>query len=144
MIMARKAQYGDVIKVNHTLYAHYGVYVGDKRVIHYTDEGGGDFKGMVQETSLKSFLNGEDGYFVCEFDPDDYEQIYSPEETVERARSKLGEDDYNFFTHNCEHFAVWCKTGELRSSQVSDYRPDNIAEHVFSAIKDVFYGGQTL
>ena len=99
---------------------------------------------MVQETSLKSLLDGADGYFVCEFDPDDYEHIYSPEETVERARDKLGEGGYNFFTHNCEHFAVWCKTGELRSSQVSDYRPDNIAEHVFSAIKGVFYGRQTL
>ena len=116
--MPRKAQYGDVIKVNRALYAHYGVYVGDKRVIHYTDEGGGDFKGMVQETSLESFLDGADGYFVVELDPDEYEHIYSPEETVERARSRLGEGDYNFFTHNCEHFAVWCKTGEDRSSQV--------------------------
>ena len=84
--MPRKAQYGDVIKVNRTLYAHYGVYVGDKRVIHYTDEGGGDFKGMVQETSLESFLDGADGYFVVELDPDEYEHIYSPEETVKRAR----------------------------------------------------------
>ncbi|MBQ7168742.1 MAG: lecithin retinol acyltransferase family protein [Synergistaceae bacterium] len=124
--MPRQAQLGDVIKVNRTLYAHYGVYVGNGRVIHYTDEGGGDFKGKVQETSLATFLDGADGYFVCELDPDDYEQIYSPEDTVKRAREKLGEEDYNFFTHNCEHFAVWCKTGEARSSQVEDYDPVKI------------------
>lgn len=75
--MPRKAHYGDFIKVNRTLYAHYGVYVGGGRVIHYTDEGGGDFKGMVQETSLVVFLDGAEGYFVREFDPEKYEHIYS-------------------------------------------------------------------
>ena len=81
---------------------------------------------MVQETSLIVFLDGAEGYFVREFDPEKYEHIYSPEETVKRARSKLGEGDYNFFTHNCEHFAVWCKTGKHESSQVSDFfNPDD-------------------
>ena len=137
--MPRKAQYGDVIKVNRALYAHYGVYVGDKRVIHYTDEGGGDFKGMVQETSLESFLAGADGYFVVELDPDEYEHIYSPKETVKRARDKLGEEDYNFFTHNCEHFAVWCKTGEDRSAQVSAFNPVNIFDRVISEVEHIFF-----
>ncbi len=136
--MPRKAQYGDVIRVSHTFYYHYGVYVGNGRVIHYTDANGGDFKGKVQETSLVTFLNGENSYSVCEFDPDDYEQIYSPEETVRRARGELGEGGYNFFTHNCEHFAVWCKTGEERSSQVSDYKPAKIADGILSAIEDLF------
>ena len=136
--MPRKAQYGDIIKVNHALYAHYGVYVGDGKVIHYTDTDGGDFKGKVQEGTLASFLNGEDGYLVCEFDPDEYEHIYSPEETVERARSRLDKGGYNFFTHNCEHFAVWCKTGELRSSQVAGYNPANIFDGLFSDSESLF------
>ena len=136
--MPRQAHHGDIIKVNHTFYAHYGVYVDGGRVIHYTDTSGGDFKGVVQETSLSSFLNGESSYSVCEFDRRDYPHIYSAEETVRRARSKIGEGGYNFFTHNCEHFAVWCKTGKHESSQVSDYKPAKIADGVFSAIEDLF------
>ena len=139
--MLRKAQYGDVIRVSHTFYYHYGIYVGNGRVIHYTDANGGDFKGTVQETSLESFLNGEDSYSVCEFDPENYPHINSPEETVERARSQLGKGGYNFFTNNCEHFAVWCKTGQYESSQVSAYSPSNIADGIFSAIKYLFCGG---
>ncbi len=33
----------------------------------------------------------------------------SPEETVKRARSKLGEKGYNLINNNCKHFALWCK-----------------------------------
>ena len=45
--------------------------------------------------------------------------LYSGEETVRRARSKLGEGGYNLALNNCEHFAVWCKTGVKDSSQVN-------------------------
>jgi len=44
--------------------------------------------------------------------------LYSPEETVERAKSMLGRSDYNLIFGNCEHFAVWCKTGIWESKQV--------------------------
>lgn len=48
--------------------------------------------------------------------------IYSPEETVHRAKEMLGKKrgEYNFVTNNCEHFALWCKTGVGESNQVSD------------------------
>ena len=29
-------------------------------------------------------------------------------DTIERARSKLGENTYNLLTNNCKHFACWC------------------------------------
>ncbi|MBQ7561810.1 MAG: lecithin retinol acyltransferase family protein, partial [Synergistaceae bacterium] len=45
--------------------------------------------------------------------------LYSGEETITRARSKLGEGGYNLAFNNCEHFAVWCKTGIKDSSQVN-------------------------
>lgn len=45
--------------------------------------------------------------------------LYTPEETVARARSRLGETSYNFFTNNCEHFVIWCKTGVSESLQIS-------------------------
>ena len=46
--------------------------------------------------------------------------LYSPAETVKRARQKLGEEEYNLLTNNCEHFALWCKTGLHESHQVNE------------------------
>lgn len=46
--------------------------------------------------------------------------LYSPEETIQRARSRLGENEYNLAFNNCEHFAIWCKTGISESHQVND------------------------
>ena len=45
--------------------------------------------------------------------------FYGPRETVQRARTKIGKGGYNLFTHNCEHFAIWCKTGLTESTQLS-------------------------
>ena len=61
-------------------------------------------------------------------DPDDPDivRIYTPEETVARAKSVIGANehsfqrDYDLLFNNCEHFAVWCKTGLRRSYQVED------------------------
>jgi len=44
--------------------------------------------------------------------------LYTPEETVARAESQLGKGEYNLIVNNCEHFAVWCKTGLHKSYQV--------------------------
>jgi len=42
---------------------------------------------------------------------------HSADAVVERAESRLGEWSYDLFVNNCEHFAVWCKTGVSRSRQ---------------------------
>ena len=46
-------------------------------------------------------------------------KIYSPEETVKRARSRVGERKFLLPANNCEHFALWCKTGVKQSYQVN-------------------------
>lgn len=48
-----------------------------------------------------------------------HECCYPADTVVERARSKIGEKKYNPFTNNCEHFAMWCKTGRSSSDQVN-------------------------
>ena len=54
-----------------------------------------------------------------------YYHLYSPEETVERAKliaQGMGETiNYNLAVANCEHFAIWCKTGIWESHQVNDF-----------------------
>ncbi len=46
--------------------------------------------------------------------------IYSGDECVKRAYSRLCETSYNLIIKNCEHFAMWCKTGVAYSSQVEN------------------------
>ena len=139
---------GDVLRVNRGLYSHYGVYVADtNHVIHYTGATGpDDFNGIVRETTLAEFLNGSETFSVCTF-PERPEKLliprdgkhkifqlwqilraarmrgyhlYSGDEAVARARSKIGEGGYNLAFNNCEHFAVWCRTGIKDSSQVNN------------------------
>ncbi len=45
-------------------------------------------------------------------------KVYSPEETIARAKSRLG--DTGFTTS--EHFAMWCKTGIAESHQLEKMR----------------------
>lgn len=161
-----KAKYGDVIYVDRGVYKHFGIYSGEgwkESVIHYVEQdGSGVFdgcKGVVAETSLKEFLDGDSGYCVFKFedldvldklkdcffasfnpfskqkalslgaeiisdtvsflfDVEEEERLYSPQETVERARSCIGQGEYDLLTQNCEHFAMWCKTGVKESAQV--------------------------
>eukprot|EP00928_Gymnodinium_smaydae_P038059 TRINITY_DN26327_c0_g7_i1.p1 TRINITY_DN26327_c0_g7~~TRINITY_DN26327_c0_g7_i1.p1 ORF type:complete len:633 (+),score=124.37 TRINITY_DN26327_c0_g7_i1:89-1987(+) len=40
-------------------------------------------------------------------------------EVLHRARRRIGERGYDVTSNNCEHFATWCFTGEVSSTQVS-------------------------
>lgn len=123
--------YGDVIGVQRLGYTHYGIYASEEAVIHYVgNQNETDMDAMVRETSLVTFLRGDEDWFVLDLDEratdnvaalhGDYEMVetYSPDETVRRARSRLGESRYNLLWNNCEHFALWCKTGREESDQV--------------------------
>jgi len=108
-------QTGDVISIDRLLYRHYGVYAGNGKVIHYAAENG-DFgrDASVRETSLEKFTRGWK-YNIVQFAG---HQPFSGEETINRARSRIGEKSYNLLFNNCEHFALWCKTGKSKSAQV--------------------------
>lgn len=136
---------GDVIGVSRGLYEHYGVYIGNNRVIHYTslnsDISMQDNK--IMETGMDHFLRDAGEFFILDctyknkavkskpikagFLVPDYNQlferqsVFSPEETVKRAKSRLGETKYSLAFNNCEHFAIWCKTGLSKSHQVDAF-----------------------
>ncbi|EHO53687.1 NC domain protein [Lachnospiraceae bacterium oral taxon 082 str. F0431] len=139
---------GDVIGVSRKWYDHYGVYIGEGRVIHYADKTKDFGKNVsIYETDLEGFTQGCKDYFVLHFpkaggpprklrSSTDFTenpregtgifdfifkakyQLFSPEETIKRAKSRLGERSYNLTRNNCEHFALWCKTGVSFSRQV--------------------------
>ena len=58
-------------------------------------------------------------------------KVYSPEETVSRAYSRLGETNYNLLTNNCEHFAIWCKTNLSESWQINDLLEVSQKPHLY-------------
>lgn len=140
---------GDILAVSRKagLYQHFAVYIGSHRVIHYAAEHG-DFSGRItiHEAPFEVFRGDSTFVYVLDF-PDksgqptrrgfssktleheespffdlireaDY-HLYSPEETVARAKSRLGEEKYSLPVNNCEHFAIWCKTGIHESHQVN-------------------------
>jgi hypothetical protein len=92
------------------LYSHHGIDCGDGTVVHYwPDEV--PLSSSIQRTTLEEFAEGGlvevQAYAAC--DP--------PEVVVGRALGSLGAGGFDPWTSNCEHFAVWCKTGRVESSQ---------------------------
>ena len=128
---SRKLKLGDIVYCQRStiwgadLYLHFGVYVGNKKIIHY-DKDKSAIDGVVAVTSIDEFRKGdtlyiaEDDTLTSLFQDKGLEKkFFSAKETVRRAREKIGERKYNLFFHNCEHFAVWCKTGLEVSTQAS-------------------------
>ncbi|MBZ4414682.1 lecithin retinol acyltransferase family protein [Myxococcus sp. XM-1-1-1] len=103
---------GDHIKVNRGIYSHHGILVGANEVIHYTGELASKENAVVRLDPLDRFLSGGTPELV------QYGRCLSDDEVVCRARSRMGENLYDLFENNCEHFARWCKTGERQSEQV--------------------------
>lgn len=128
---SRKLKLGDIVFCQRgnilfgDKYQHYGVYAGYKKIIHYI-KGDSLFDGIIAETSIEEFCNGdtlyiaEDDTLLSIFqDAGVAASFYGPYETVQRARDEIGKGGYNLLTHNCEHFAIWCKTGLEVSTQAS-------------------------
>ncbi len=127
------------IYVSDTCIVHYNI-PASKTIGHAT----------VHATDLRNFLRDDSEYFILDFPQpysppvalgnvgstphtNSYSEelarslqqtygyhLFTPEETVARARSRLGETSYNLLTNNCEHFAIWCKTGVSESMQVNN------------------------
>lgn len=116
MSVFNKLNPGDILCVNRGLYKHYGIYIGNLKVIHYTAlDGDFGIDASIHKTVLKEF---EDGGVAQVVKLRGTEKQFSPEETVRRAISRIGEKKYNLLFNNCEHFAFWCKTGKGKSKQV--------------------------
>lgn len=103
----------DHLKVFRGFYWHHGVDAGNGRVIHYTGEVARKSDAAVKETDYETFAKDTRVDIVR------YRNPLPDDEVLKRARSRIGEDDYNIAFNNCEHFASWCKTGTHRSSQVT-------------------------
>ncbi|OON93224.1 MAG: hypothetical protein ATN31_06860 [Candidatus Epulonipiscioides saccharophilum] len=92
---------GDHLWVWRLGYTHHGIYIGSGKVIHYLKE-------RVKEDTLENFARGS----KIRIRPyEDSPAHYSQHEIICRARSRIGENNYDLFSNNCEHFVRWCRCG---------------------------------
>jgi Lecithin retinol acyltransferase len=94
-------------------YLHHGIYVGARKVVHYSGLAHGLRRGPVEEVPFAHFARGQ-RVWVRWNAPSDF----GFREVICRARSRVGEDHYRLLTNNCEHFCEWCLRGTARSFQV--------------------------
>lgn len=112
---------GDVLSVNRGIYKHYGVYVGNDTVVHFSGGEGFELsakRACIRKTSLENFRKNDEIQIetrCC--------KSYNRKETVMRALGAVGTEKrkYALPWNNCEHFANWCRYGEKRSSQVEQF-----------------------
>lgn len=139
-ILDEPPKYGDVIFADRGIYKHFGVYIGNEKIIHFATKNDNfdAVAAIVHETSIEKFSSGNPvSVLNC---PQNYSSLYiwkiiafsndyklqSPHETVKRAKSQLGmrglkNDGYNLVWNNCEHFALWCKTNVSESRQIVEF-----------------------
>ncbi len=100
---------------------HLGVYVGENHVVDFRDTN------MVYKVTWEQFLLGRQ--------PQHWEYpdlpAVPPEDVCRFALDQVGKNlQYHFFTFNCEHFAIWCKSlGQLKASRFAQVNAafDNVA-----------------
>lgn len=92
----------------------------------------GRFEGKLSGLGAKAHLLSVPTDSIVEAVRDAQYHLYSPQETVERAKMVAEQcaregsrmetwvcgHKYNLVFNNCEHFAIWCKTGVHESRQV--------------------------
>lgn len=104
---------GNHLQVYRGGYWHHGIDVGNGQVIHHIKGDNSWSKCIIDITSKEEFLKGREKEVV------QYISCFSDDEVVDRAYSRLYEEDYGLVLSNCEHFARWCKTGNSESKQVN-------------------------
>lgn len=92
------------------VYEHHGIDCGDDSIIHYYK--GGDVA-TVTRTPRELFARGSRIFLKRQA------TAFLPQIVVQRAESRLGEQQYDLLTNNCEHFANWCKTGRNECEQLA-------------------------
>lgn len=112
----------DHISVSRVGYAHHGIYIGRGHVIHYASSKYDKGRACIAREPISRF--GPRAAIRVH----DHDHCLPPREVIDRATACLGERDYSLLANNCEHFALWCKTGSLHSAQIE--LPMQLADRV--------------
>jgi hypothetical protein len=105
----------DQLIVRFLTYKHYGVEVEDEQVIHfYCSSIVLIHKGFVEKIPMAEFI--KDGKKEVD---NSIPNAFPPNDIARRALSmtKTNFEGYHITRNNCEHFAVWCASGEREAKQ---------------------------
>ena len=115
--MSGKLKPGDHLFITYGVLTHHGIYSGDGTVIHYKK---GIKKGII-EVSIQEFAEDvatrgliSKKIYIREHKT----RKFSREESVERARERIGEAGWNLLINNCEHFVEWCINGKFGPEEI--------------------------
>uniref|UniRef100_A0A8C5R401 LRAT domain-containing protein n=1 Tax=Leptobrachium leishanense TaxID=445787 RepID=A0A8C5R401_9ANUR len=108
--------FGDLLEFPRDAYCHWGVYVGNGKVVHLTADA--PDQGSVKK-QLVTVVAEERPYRVN----NKYDKRCAPrkpKEIVEAAENEVGDlKKYNVVGNNCEHFATMMRYGKAFSDQVT-------------------------
>ena len=118
IIAANNLQPADVIVLKKQVFAmldHFSVYLG-------RDQKTGLPVFAANYTKGTQYIWGQDvEKFLLGLQPERIERFIGTQEqrdqAVARALSKIGENNYNYFTNNCEHYKNYVQTGNPSSLQ---------------------------
>ena len=122
----KECRYGDIIRVKLGSVYHYGIFVSEDEVIAFglppTAEN------LKNRNNIKVLATDID-VFSCgnlvetaQLSLKERMKRRSPEQTVDLARSRIGEGGYNIIHNNCEHFVNDVVFGEKVSEQERSVR----------------------
>ncbi len=117
---------GDILRVSFGNFYHYGIYVSDEEIIQFglspaLNVGLKESDIKVLSSNIDTFLNG--GFLeVAVLDKKEEKSRLSLEETINKARSRLGEGGYHLLYNNCEHFVSSCVFNKASCSTTDDVR----------------------
>lgn len=117
---------GDVIRVHLGGICHYGIYAADDEVIQFGLPPLPEYRDrpdafLVTATDISLFSCGQ----IVEIgipEKEERRQRFSPQETLRRARARMGEAGYDLLRNNCEHFVWECAYGQKRCVQADQAR----------------------
>lgn len=159
--MDLKLENGDVLIVDYSYFKHYAIYDKEQNSIieifgspksfyiylrtqflnllklHIPDMQKSDSVTFIQSIPLEEFIqrNLNRHVYIDHSNHTEYCKL-EPTKVIENARLAIGQKGWNPATRNCEHFAMWAKTGKVFSLQVPLY--NNVITSVTLAIMIFF------
>lgn len=108
---------GGILRFNRGSYDHYAIYAGLGKVYHYSGEADTKTHSDAVIRLEKLSKVAADSPVVLDNRHDADTETFGTCEIIRRAESRLGEEEYDLLSNNCEHFANWCRYGKHMSTQ---------------------------
>lgn len=120
------AKPGDMIRVRLGSCYHYGIFVSEQEVIQFGMPPIAEYAALPEQvrvlaTDIDVFACGKI-IEVASWSFSEKRKKRSAEDTVQQAKSRIGEGGYSLLHNNCEHFVYECMFGIHYCSQVDEVR----------------------